>query len=454
MLRSERTLESRLRISLVPVAFVALVALPMDACWAGGNAFEEAMNWFDPLFFQYNLVLALLAILIVPLITVMYVSNMKDVKRLRIERDFSPKELERYREEIKRLIPLQFRLRRYWGSMAALTLVITMGALIILLFKPYFPPVESVESAAALAVSQVERAHGTAELTGSGSVLTTKEPLGQGVDYGKGANMLLLGPFVEFYSTDRTKFYHQIVISLTAFQFGFLGAYIYFIGYLLRAYFTLDLSPHTYVAGSLRMVVSSILALVLSFALPALEVFGSVSDAAYSERFLRFLPLLAFFLGYFPNRALFLLEKLGNKMLGFGPTKYAGTPLADLAGMSSDHEMRLDREGFDNIENLSHARPIDLAVRTGFGYRQLKQWVGEARLRLHLENDFEEFVDRAGIRTVEELVNYWQGQPDAVAQHLKETVSPKIFAKLAIVVPLLLREQVERTGPLAKLVGA
>ena len=107
--------------------------------------------------------------------------------------------------------------------------------------------------------------------------------------------------------------------------------------------------------------------------------------------------------------------------------------------MSSDHEMRLDREGSDNIENLSHARPIDLAVRTGFGYRQLKQWVGEARLRLHLENDFEEFVDRAGIRTVEELVNYWQGQPDAVAQHLKETVNPKIFAKLAIVVPLLLR---------------
>jgi hypothetical protein len=260
--------------------------------------------------------------------------------------------------------------------------------------------------------------------------------------------MLLLGPFVELYSTDRPRYYHQIVISLTAFQFGFLGAYVYFIGYLLRAYFTLDLSPHTYVAGSLRMVVSSVLALVLSFALPALDVFGPVSQAANSERFLRLLPLLAFFLGYFPNRALFLLEKTGNQLLGLGPQAYAGTPLSRLAGMSSDHEVRLDREGFDNLENLSHARAIDLAVRTGFSYRQLKQWVEEARLRVQLAEDFEEFADRTGIRTAEELVTYWQVDPELATTHLQEIVSPKIFGKLTVVIPLLRRKQADRISTL------
>ncbi len=444
MLRIERSLELRPRAGLVVAGVVALVTLRTAVCWAGTNPLEEALSWFDPLFFQYNLVLALLAVLIVPLLTVLYVVNMGDEKVRRIERDLTPAELAMYQREIRRLVPLQFRLRRYWGSMTVVMLVIAMGVFIILLFKPYFPPVEAEKTPTAPAASQTERAPAIVEQAGSGPVSARKDSPGLGVNYGKGANMLLLGPFVEYYAVDRPKFYHQIVISLTAFQFGFLGAYIYFIGYLLRAYFTLDLSPHTYVAGSLRMVVSSVLALVLSFALPALDVFGSASDTAQSERFLRLLPLLAFFLGYFPNRALFLLEKLGNQLLGLGPSQYAGTPLSALAGMSSDHEVRLDREGFDNLENLSYGSPIDLAVRTGFDYRQLKEWVEEAKLRLHLGGDFGEFADRTGIRTAEELLIYWQGQSAAADQHLKEILTPKIYSKLGIVIPLLVREQTDR----------
>jgi len=446
MPRAERNLRKIVRAVFVSVSVVTLVALRPIACQAATNPLQEAMSWFDPLFFQYNLVLALLAILIVPLLTVLYVWNMKAEKVRRIERDLNTRELAMYRKDIERLVPLQFGLRRYWGSMTVVMLVITMGVFIILLFKPYFPPVEGEKSAGASAASQAEPAPGAGEQAGAGAGPTRNDPPGLGVNYGRGANMLLLGPFVEFYSTNRPKFYHQIVIGLTAFQFGFLGAYIYFIGYLLRGYFTLDLSPHTYVAGSLRMVVSSVLALVLSFALPAVDPFGSASDAAQSERFLRFLPLLAFFLGYFPNRALFLLEKLGNQMLGLGPNQYAGTPLSTLAGMSTDHEVRLDREGFDNLENLSHATPIDLAVRTGFDYGQLKQWVEEARLRLHLGKDFDEFADRTGIGTAEELLIYLEAQPDAAVQHLKEILSPKLFAKLMVVIPLLRREQPDRVG--------
>ena len=55
------------------------------------------------------------------------------------------------------------------------------------------------------------------------------------------------------------EFSHRIITSLVAFQFGFLGAYVYFIGALVRSYFTLDLSPHTYVDSSVRMVVASVM---------------------------------------------------------------------------------------------------------------------------------------------------------------------------------------------------
>jgi hypothetical protein len=90
----------------------------------------------------------------------------------------------------------------------------------------------------------------------------------------------------------------KLIESLTAFMFGFLGAYIYFIGDLIRSYFTLDLTAHTFVANSIRMVTSSILALVLSFIfqeLPGAKLVMS-SDAG----FFNWLPVLSFGICFFP----------------------------------------------------------------------------------------------------------------------------------------------------------
>ncbi len=419
--------------------FVALFVWGTLRAGTGTKLLTEATSWFDPLFFGYNLALAVMAVLIIPLITYLYTRNMKGEKLRRLKRDLQPGELELFRKDINELIPAQFTFSRYLGSMGTAMLVVAFGVFIILLLKPYFPPVTGETAASVGGVPMAE----ASKSGGAGAEIQ----VGLGVDYGKGANMLMLGPFIEMYWSQRDRYFHQIVISLTAFQFGFLGAYIYFIGYLVRSYFTLDLSSHTYVAGTIRMVTSSVLALVLSFALPGLGVFGSLPGAAENERFLRFLPFLAFFLGYFPNRAIFLLDKWGNRLLGIVRTRYAGTPLARLAGMSSDHELRLDREGYDNLENLSHAKPIELAVRTGFSYRQLKQWIEESQLRLHLGNDFEEFADLTGIRTSGELLTYWQGQPDEAAPTLKSAVSAKIFSKLTIVLPILLAETAGSSDP-------
>ncbi len=414
--------------ALIAVAVMRGVRLPVGPVAA-------ALTWYDPLFLQYNIALGLLAVLIVPLITFQYVRAMRAEKVRRLERDLSARDLELFRLDIERLIPEQFRISRYCGSLTVTVGVIALGVSVLLLSKPYFPLPEELPAVSGLQTPATTQ-HGGA--TG----------VSRGVDYGRGGNMLLLGPFIELRPAD-PRYYHQIVISLTGFQFGFLGAYIYFIGSLLRAYFTLDLSPHTFVAGSLRMIISSVLALVLSFALPALNILGPAEQAAGSERFLRLLPLLAFFLGYFPNRALFLLEKTGNDLLGVGTQKYSGTPLAQLAGMSGDHEVTLDREGFDNVENLSHARPIELALRTGFSYRQLRQWVEEARLRLQLGGDYEEFFACTGVRTAEELVAYWDADPITAAKHLQEIVTPIIFGKLAIIVPLLRKKQVDRLSSLS-----
>jgi hypothetical protein len=217
-----------------------------------------------------------------------------------------------------------------------------------------------------------------------------------GINYLLGANFLMLGPFID-QSPGTPVFTHRLVTSLTAFQFGFLGGFVYFIGHLVRSYFTLDLTPHTYVESSVRMVSASLLALVVSFAIP-LELPCKGSDCIFDP-----LPLVAFFLGYFPNRALLFIEKSAAKLIGYKLEEYTATPLSELQGMSLSHEVRLNREGFDNVENLSHADTIDLAIRTGFGYRQLRQWVGQAWLRSHLTDDYPAFVKNTGITARHEL---------------------------------------------------
>ena len=92
-----------------------------------------------------------------------------------------------------------------------------------------------------------------------------------------GSNMLTMGPFVELFETNRDAYYSHMVRNLTAFQFGFLVVYVYFIGSVVRAYFTLDLTSHTFVDGSIRMIVASILALVLSFAFDFAVIGGDSS---------------------------------------------------------------------------------------------------------------------------------------------------------------------------------
>lgn len=372
------------------LAWLTVAGILIFSTLPEGNGGIAGRDWFDPFFFQYNVLLGLFAILIVPAIVYFYVRMMKPEKHRRLREEMAPEEWSRVEEEVVPRIERQFRFRQYLGSVSAVTFVVAAGVVIMLLMKPYFPS----EEARAMA----------GDLT-------------RGVDFGRGANILMLGPFIETFPGDLAAFYHQVVIGLTAFQFGFLGAYVYFIGALLRSYFTLDLSTHTLVAGTIRMVTGSVLALVFSFVLP--QILGGVED----DKFLRTLPVFAFFIGFFPKRGLLWIDVWGSKLLGLGARRYRQTQLGTLSGMSTQHETRLEREGYDNTENLAHANALDLAVRTGFGYRQLRSWIGEARLRLALRDDYEAFTAKTWLRTDDQVRSFyegWSGTAAEATQHLAQ----------------------------------
>jgi hypothetical protein len=348
------------------------VAAALAMIGMAGRCVMASVRWFDPLFFQYNVVLLVVAQLLVPSVTLMYVMRMRQEKERRLRRDIPDELWAAQHDEILSRLAAHFRWGNYFGSVALITTIITLGASILLLSKSLF----------------VASAPGAA-------------PCMNGIDYLKGANALMLGPFID-QPPGSPIFTRRLITSLTAFQFGFLGGFVYFLGHLVRSYFTLDLTPHTYVESSVRMASASLLALVISFAIP-LELPCKGGDCVLHP-----LPMVAFFLGYFPNRALLFIEKAAAKYLGYQLESYTATPLSELQGMSLSHEVRLNREGFDNVENLAHADTVDLAVRTGLGFRQLRQWVGQAWLQSHLVGDYASFVRNTGITTRHELADVMQ----------------------------------------------
>ncbi len=329
------------------------------------NALLVALSvWFDPVFFQYNLLLLTFAVLIIPAITVLYVVRMKTEKLRRMQSELPPEEyLGQRGEYLRQRLEETFQVRKYLGSMSTMTVVVLFGVGIILLFKP-----------------------APSGATG-------------GVDFGLGANFLMLGPFMAEYVRGDQAYVERLMISLTAFQFGFAGGYVYFLTHLVRSYFTLDLTPNTFVSASVRMILGSVLALVISFVgLPGVDWPGGV-------------VALSFFIGFFPSRGLLFLEKLVTDRIPGLRRESRETPLRSLRGMSEAHEVRLDREGLDNVENLAQANWLDLYFRTALPIAQLRSWIGEAWLRTHLGDDYEVVRAATGITDASELQTILEGGP-------------------------------------------
>ena len=397
-------------ILVLPVVFLAAAFVFYRA---------RILCWFDPILLAYNALLLTAAILTPPVTAILYVNQMRDEKERRLRRDLGSDQDEHDDDRrnllgvVRHRLDREFRFSNYIGAVVTAMLVTAMGAGILLMMKmvPVDYPLGPVDPACTA-------------------------PGQQGVDFTKGATFLVLAAFMKDIGNP-SKLYPNLIIGLVAFQFGFLGAWINFISQVARGYFMCDLTPNTFVHGSIRMVTASLLALVLSFILPTLPIFG---DGVENETFLRTLPVMAFFFGYFPSSALRVIENVGAKALGAllpGKPLDQWTPLSALSGMSYLHEVRLSREGIDNVEYLSQADPLDLALRTGFGYRQLDDWIGEAWLRKHLGEDYDAFAGATGIRSRQGLrafLEQWTPTPpfERAQDLLAQALDPKLHGKLEV----------------------
>ena len=106
--------------------------------------------------------------------------------------------------------------------------------------------------------------------------------------------------------------------------------------------------------------------------------------------------------------------------------------------MSYQHEVRLNREGFDNVENFATADVVDLAIRTGFPYQQLADWCSQAKLVISLGDDYERFRQATSIDSIDKLdknESWFEGASNTGA--LASVIDEALYQKVKIILNTL-----------------
>lgn len=106
-----------------------------------------------------------------------------------------------------------------------------------------------------------------------------------------------------------------------------------------------------------------------------------------------------FFIGYFPERAIKYCDEKITKFLGIKVTEYKPVPLTLIQGLSNEKAMRLRDIGIEDVQNLTTGDIDKIEKDTPFSKDNLRDWIGQGILILHVPKQFEE-LRHLGIRTI------------------------------------------------------
>ena len=183
-------------------------------------------------------------------------------------------------------------------------------------------------------------------------------------------------------------------LSLVAIGMAILGSYVWSIQYISRRLTTLDLSPGAYYNIGTRIIFASFVSVTLHHFIQSLNLESR-------KELLQLLPVIAFFTGIFPQRAMrYIQEKLLIfRRLGKGAHELS---LDMIEGMNLFNKVRLAEVGIDNAQNLAEANLEELILKTPFNPRLLVDWIAQAKLYVIFKDKISG-LRRAGVRTVLDL---------------------------------------------------
>lgn len=179
-------------------------------------------------------------------------------------------------------------------------------------------------------------------------------------------------------------------LSLVAIGMAILGSYVWSIQYITRRFINLDLSPGAYYSMGTRIIFATFVSLTFH------HFIQSMPPGARKEM-IELLPVIAFFTGVFPQRAMHYIQEklLVFKKLGKGAHEL---PLKMIEGMNLFHRVRLSELGIDNAQNLAEANLEELIRKSSFNPRLLIDWMAQAKLYIIVKDQITG-LRRVGVRT-------------------------------------------------------
>jgi len=214
--------------------------------------------------------------------------------------------------------------------------------------------------------------------------------------------------------------------ALLVFGFGFLGAYIWGLQGIFRRYSVNDLLPITFYRFGLRMILSSLIALLIYHAIggfgyppgvenlsptatPAPDTSGGGSATIATALVNMFGPtrdgiliVTAFLVGMFPQQGIRWLANKVSIIQQEGHPSVRNLPLSMIEGMTSYDAFRLEELGIDTCYDLANADFIPMLLKTSYGARELIDWILQAKLCVRFGDATTELRER-GIRTITDL---------------------------------------------------
>ena len=186
--------------------------------------------------------------------------------------------------------------------------------------------------------------------------------------------------------------------------FGFLGGYIFQLGFLTRSALNLELGALSFVRASFRLLMGIIIAVIVYRGLGgAIECFPPMDGGPNPCTSTARVPIkgqgteqvvagfgaalgVAFFTGYWPEGAISALSKrlrIRLKLVSQTALDQAEViPVEVIDGIDSEASFRLQESNIYDVQNLAAANPIELYAETPFGIFECFDWILQAQLCL------------------------------------------------------------------------
>ena len=158
-------------------------------------------------------------------------------------------------------------------------------------------------------------------------------------------------------------------------KYGFIGAYAFVTGMLIRRFYQSDLRPSAYATAVLRIILVLFIVAVLH------QVIGdAMAPPNHAEL------AAAFVIGFFPLVGIQFLQRATSKALHMVvPPISSEYPLDQLDGLNLWYEARLTEEGVEDMQNLTTMNLVDVILHTRVPPGRLVDWVDQAFLLIHLD---------------------------------------------------------------------